>query len=79
MDSHNAMTHLRGRLVSIMAAAAHVLGNNVTDAAWNRIVQAMPSWHLDQDCEGHWRRYCTRIPYLEMDLNRPGYSATYSA
>eukprot|EP00973_Karenia_brevis_P064009 8895056-Karenia_brevis.AAC.1 len=37
MDSHNAMTHLRGQFVSITAAAAHVLGDNVTDATWNRI------------------------------------------
>ena len=79
MDSHNAMTYLKGQFVSIMAAAAHVLGNPVTDATWNRVVQAMPSWQLDQECQGHWRRYCTRLPYWEMDLDRPGYSATYSA
>ena len=79
MDSHNAMTYLKGQFVSIMAAAAHVLGNTVTDATWNRVVQAMPSWQLDQECQGHWRRYCTRLPYWEIDLNRPGYSATYSA
>eukprot|EP00973_Karenia_brevis_P077728 10801279-Karenia_brevis.AAC.1 len=28
MDGHNAMTHLRGHFVSIMAAAAHVFSNN---------------------------------------------------
>eukprot|EP00973_Karenia_brevis_P095416 12427222-Karenia_brevis.AAC.1 len=37
MDSHSAMIHSRGQFVSIMAAAAHVLANNVTDATWNRI------------------------------------------
>ena len=47
-DSHNAMTYLKGQFVSIMAAAAHVLGNNVTDATWNRIVQAMPPGHWMQ-------------------------------
>ena len=74
-ESHNALNYLQGKFISIAAACAFVLDDPITECSRNETPLAIPSWRIDRDseCQGRWRRYTLRTPYLEDDIARPGY------
>ena len=52
-----------------------MLDDPITECTRNDTPLAIPSWRIDRDseCQGRWRRYTLRVPYLEDDIARPGY------
>ena len=80
-DSHNALSYLQGQFISIASACAFVLDDPITECTRNETPLAIPSWSIGKDsgCQGRWRRFSMRAPYLEADISRSGYTNSVPA
>ncbi len=73
----SVLNFLQLQMVSLSSASAFVLGDPVTECSNGEMPLILPSWNpLDEDVpsQGLWRRFVQRVPFVNMEAVRDGYT-----